>query len=74
MAEGVVCMDVQRQEANVSQTELSVDAEIVCSEHFRKETVDLEAEMEIGAVTRDLLGKDVLQISQGNLLCFNVMS
>ncbi|XP_042560379.1 SHC SH2 domain-binding protein 1 homolog B-like [Clupea harengus] len=65
MAEGVVCMDVQRQEANVSQTELSVDAEIVCSEHFRKETVDLEAEMEIGAVTRDLLGKDVLQISQG---------
>ncbi|XP_041917999.1 SHC SH2 domain-binding protein 1 isoform X1 [Alosa sapidissima] len=67
MAEEVVCLDVQPQEANVSQTEHIVDdAEIACSESVRKERVDLESEMEMGAVTREELAKDVPHISQGH--------
>ncbi|XP_062405785.1 SHC SH2 domain-binding protein 1 [Sardina pilchardus] len=68
MAEEVVCLDVQPQEANVSQTEphiVVVDGEITCSGLVRKEKVDLESEMEIGAVTGENLAKDVAHISQG---------
>ncbi|KAL2088852.1 hypothetical protein ACEWY4_015751 [Coilia grayii] len=60
-----VGMDVQPDEVSIYQTPSgNFDAEDARSESVRKERVDLQSEIEMGAVTEDELAKDT-HVSQG---------